>query len=66
MCHKYLQVQLGENINFITGNNGSKHVLNLGGKSAILAALIVALGGKASVTSRGSSVSKLLKEGTRF
>lgn len=57
MCHSYLQMDLLENINFITGRNGS-------GKSAILTALTVALGGRASFTNRASSVSKLLKEGT--
>jgi chromosome segregation ATPase len=59
MCHKYLEVKLGENINFITGNNGS-------GKSAVLAALTTALGGKAKFTDRANSVTKLLKEGETY
>jgi chromosome segregation ATPase len=56
MCHKFVRVNFGENINFLTGRNGS-------GKSAVLTALTVALGGKSSFTNRASSISKLLKEG---
>ena len=59
MCHSYLKVDLGPNINFITGNNGS-------GKSAILTAITIALGGKAKFTNRASSISNLLKEGTQY
>ncbi|KAJ3219759.1 Structural maintenance of chromosomes protein 6 [Dinochytrium kinnereticum] len=57
MCHSYLQVNLNSNINFVIGHNGS-------GKSAILTALTICLGGKASFTNRASSVKNLLKEGT--
>ncbi|KAJ3116400.1 Structural maintenance of chromosomes protein 6 [Phlyctochytrium bullatum] len=56
MCHSYLQVQLNSHINFIIGHNGS-------GKSAILTALTLCLGGKATFTNRASSVKDLLKEG---
>lgn len=49
MCHSHLEVKLGKNINYITGRNGS-------GKSAILTALVVGLGGKASLTNRGNSI----------
>jgi chromosome segregation ATPase len=35
----------------------------LGGKSAILTAIAVCLGGKASFTNRGTSVSSLIKQG---
>ncbi|KAI8922645.1 hypothetical protein BC831DRAFT_498971 [Entophlyctis helioformis] len=56
MCHSYLQVSLGSKINFIVGHNGS-------GKSAILTALTVCLGGKASFTNRGNNIRALLKEG---
>ncbi|KAJ3089195.1 Structural maintenance of chromosomes protein 6 [Quaeritorhiza haematococci] len=57
MCHTYLQVKFGPNINFVIGHNGS-------GKSAILTALTVCLGGKAGFTGRGSNIKSLLKEGT--
>lgn len=38
----------------------------LGGKSAILTALIVGLGGKAQTTNRGSSLKGFVKEGERY
>ncbi|KAH9251522.1 hypothetical protein BASA81_010553 [Batrachochytrium salamandrivorans] len=56
MCHKSLTVNLASGINFITGPNGS-------GKSAIVAALQVALGLKASATGRGSKMSDLIRQG---
>ncbi|KZT57823.1 P-loop containing nucleoside triphosphate hydrolase protein [Calocera cornea HHB12733] len=56
MCHKNLKFNFGPQINFIIGHNGS-------GKSAILTALTVALGGKASATSRASTLKTLIKEG---
>lgn len=57
MTYTHQKVVLGPNINFIYGRNGS-------GKSSVLAALIVALGGKSSATDRGSSVKGLIKNGT--
>ncbi|XP_033499479.1 structural maintenance of chromosomes protein 6 [Epinephelus lanceolatus] len=55
MCHHLLgPFQFGPNVNFIVGNNGS-------GKSAILTALIVGLGGKATVTNRGVSLKDFVK-----
>ena len=38
----------------------------LGGKSAVVTALVVGLGGKASTTSRGSSIKNFVKTGKRF
>ncbi|KAF9140875.1 Structural maintenance of chromosomes protein 6 [Mortierella sp. GBA39] len=56
MCHRHLKVPFGPKINFIIGHNGS-------GKSAILTAIMVCLGGKASVTNRGHSLKALIREG---
>lgn len=56
MCHRNLSISLGPRINFIIGHNGS-------GKSAILTAITVALGGKANTTSRGSSLKDFIREG---
>ncbi|KAH7486634.1 Structural maintenance of chromosomes protein 6 [Fusarium oxysporum f. sp. matthiolae] len=56
MCHERLHVNLGPLINFIVGENGS-------GKSAVLTALTLCLGGKASDTNRGGSLKSFVKEG---
>lgn len=56
MCHTRLHVELGPLINFIVGENGS-------GKSAVLTALTLCLGGKASDTNRGGSLKTFVKEG---
>ncbi|KZT09323.1 P-loop containing nucleoside triphosphate hydrolase protein [Laetiporus sulphureus 93-53] len=56
MCHKYLTFTFGPQINFIIGHNGS-------GKSAVLSALTVALGGKATSTGRGSGLKSFIREG---
>ena len=56
MCHERLHVELGPLINFIVGENGS-------GKSAVLTALTLCLGGKASDTNRGGSLRSFVKEG---
>lgn len=56
MCHNYLEVPLGPLINFIIGHNGS-------GKSAILTAITICLGGKATATNRGQSLKSFIKEG---
>ncbi|XP_018430907.1 PREDICTED: structural maintenance of chromosomes protein 6 [Nanorana parkeri] len=57
MCHAMLgPFRFGPNVNFVVGNNGS-------GKSAVLTALIVGLGGKAATTNRGTSVKGFVKEG---
>ncbi|XP_071999719.1 structural maintenance of chromosomes protein 6 [Engystomops pustulosus] len=57
MCHAMLgPFQFGPNVNFVVGNNGS-------GKSAVLTALIVGLGGKAAITNRGTSIKGFVKDG---
>uniref|UniRef100_A0A7N9AT89 Structural maintenance of chromosomes protein 6 n=1 Tax=Mastacembelus armatus TaxID=205130 RepID=A0A7N9AT89_9TELE len=57
MCHSLLgPFTFGSNVNFVVGNNGS-------GKSAVLTALIVALGGNAQATNRGTSLKGFVKEG---
>ncbi|KAI0912422.1 hypothetical protein F4823DRAFT_199561 [Ustulina deusta] len=57
MCHVKLHVGLGPLLNFIVGENGS-------GKSAVLTAITLCLGGKASATNRGGSLKSFVKEGT--
>lgn len=56
MCHDKLHVSFGPLINFIIGHNGS-------GKSAVLTAITLCLGGKASNTNRGQSLKNFVKEG---
>ncbi|KAF9564177.1 P-loop containing nucleoside triphosphate hydrolase protein [Agrocybe pediades] len=56
MCHKYLKFSFGPQINFIIGHNGS-------GKSAVLSAITVALGGKAASTGRGNGLKSFIREG---
>ncbi|TVY88228.1 Structural maintenance of chromosomes protein [Lachnellula willkommii] len=56
MCHDRLHVELGPLINFVVGLNGS-------GKSAVLTAITLCLGGKAASTNRGSSLKSLIKQG---
>ncbi|KAI0475119.1 P-loop containing nucleoside triphosphate hydrolase protein [Xylariaceae sp. FL0804] len=56
MCHSKLHCELGPLLNFIVGENGS-------GKSAILTAITLCLGGKASATNRGGSLRSFVKEG---
>ncbi|KAH8819615.1 dna repair protein-like protein rad18 [Xylogone sp. PMI_703] len=56
MCHDKFHVVLGPLINFIVGWNGS-------GKSAVMTAITLCLGGKASSTNRGSSLKSLIKAG---
>jgi chromosome segregation ATPase len=56
MCHAHLQIKVGPLINFIIGHNGS-------GKSAVLSALTVCLGGKATATNRSQSLKGFIKEG---
>ncbi|ETS63981.1 hypothetical protein PaG_02317 [Moesziomyces aphidis] len=56
MCHANFSIELSPTLNFIMGRNGS-------GKSTILTALMIALGGKTSSTNRGSSLKDLVKKG---
>lgn len=56
LCHSHMHIELNSDINFIVGQNGS-------GKSAILTALVVALGGNASTTGRGASLKDFVKHG---
>ena len=56
MCHDSFELNLGPQLNFIIGRNGS-------GKSAILTGISVGLGAKATDTNRGSSIKDLIKDG---
>ncbi|KAI9652456.1 MAG: Structural maintenance of chromosomes protein 6 [Alyxoria varia] len=56
MCHSKLSVTFGPLINFIIGHNGS-------GKSAVLTAIQICLGGKATSTNRGQTLKAFIKEG---
>lgn len=56
MCHTRLNCELGPLLNFVVGENGS-------GKSAVLTAITLCLGGKASSTNRGGSLKSFVKEG---
>ncbi|EXC13936.1 hypothetical protein L484_006634 [Morus notabilis] len=55
MCHSNLEIELGDRVNFITGQNGS-------GKSAILTALCVAFGCRAKGTQRASTLKDFIKK----
>ncbi|XWS36962.1 hypothetical protein CRYUN_Cryun19dG0002600 [Craigia yunnanensis] len=59
MCHSSLEIELGEWVNFITGQNGS-------GKSAILTALCIAFGCRAKDTQRASKLNEFIKTGFRI
>ena len=56
MCHTQFHLDLNENINFIVGQNGS-------GKSSVLSAIILALGGSSAFTDRGRGQKNLIKDG---
>ncbi|XP_060667435.1 structural maintenance of chromosomes protein 6A isoform X1 [Ziziphus jujuba] len=59
MCHSHLEIELGDSVNFITGQNGS-------GKSAILTALCVAFGCRAKGTQRASTLKDFIKTGCSY
>ncbi|KZV95368.1 P-loop containing nucleoside triphosphate hydrolase protein [Exidia glandulosa HHB12029] len=52
MCHGHLKLDFGPQTNFI-----------IGGKSAVLSGLTIALGGKATWTGRGSGLKSFIREG---
>ncbi|GBL76156.1 Structural maintenance of chromosomes protein 6 [Araneus ventricosus] len=54
MCHENLTLNFEPHMNFIIGQNGS-------GKSAILTAIILALGGKSSSTDRFTNIKGFVK-----
>lgn len=49
MCHSNFEFTFEDKVNFISGKNGS-------GKSAILTALVIGLGGRTADTNRGHSL----------
>lgn len=59
MCHDSFELTLGPRVNFVIGPNGS-------GKSALLTALVVVLGGRASITSRARKTSDFVMYGKRY
>lgn len=59
MCHSSLEIQFGDHVNFITGQNGS-------GKSAILTALCVAFGCRARGTQRAATLKDFIKTGCSY
>ncbi|KAG8685281.1 Structural maintenance of chromosomes protein 6, partial [Ceratobasidium sp. 395] len=56
MCHSRVTVNFGPQINFVIGHNGS-------GKSAVLSAIAIALGGRSASTGRGTGLKSFIKEG---
>ncbi|KAG7554502.1 Rad50/SbcC-type AAA domain, partial [Arabidopsis suecica] len=59
MCHSNLEIEFGDWVNFITGQNGS-------GKSAILTALCVAFGCRARGTQRAATLKDFIKTGCSY
>ncbi|XP_044380774.1 structural maintenance of chromosomes protein 6B [Triticum aestivum] len=59
MCHSSLHIELGEHVNFITGQNA-------GGKSAILTALCIAFGCRAKNTQRAATIKDFIKTGCSY
>ncbi|KAK9706559.1 hypothetical protein RND81_07G134900 [Saponaria officinalis] len=59
MCHTSLEIEFGDRVNFITGQNGS-------GKRAILTALCVAFGSRARSTNRASTLKDFIKTGCSY
>ncbi|CAF3385119.1 unnamed protein product [Rotaria sp. Silwood1] len=59
MCHTFLEFDFNENLNMVIGNNGS-------GKSAVMNAITLTLGGRATSTSRCSNISRFIQHGKSF
>lgn len=59
MCHESFEVKLGPRVNFVIGPNGS-------GKSALLTALVVVLGGRATTTSRAKRANEFVMYGKKY
>ncbi|XP_071732184.1 structural maintenance of chromosomes protein 6B-like [Rutidosis leptorrhynchoides] len=59
MCHSNMEIELGDRVNFITGQNGS-------GKSAILTALCIGFGCRAKSTDRATTLKEFIKTGCSF
>jgi hypothetical protein len=79
MCHRKMTVDFGRHVNFVTGENGSgtetfrtecaascdfNCYFLFSGKSAIVVAVQLCLGGAARVTGRGQSLATLIREGS--
>ena len=71
MCHRRFTVELGRNLNFITGKNGSGNIIvaclllnSFIGKSAIATAIQLCLGATARTTGRGTNLSTFIREGS--
>nr|XP_043614248.1 structural maintenance of chromosomes protein 6B [Erigeron canadensis] len=59
MCHSHMEIELGDRVNFITGQNGS-------GKSAILTALCIGFGCRAKSTDRATTLKEFIKTGCSY
>ncbi|KAL7582405.1 hypothetical protein Lser_V15G43696 [Lactuca serriola] len=59
MCHTHMEIDIGDRVNFITGQNGS-------GKSAILTALCIAFGCRAKSTDRATTLKEFIKTGCSY
>lgn len=53
MCHENLVINFNRRVNYLIGSNGS-------GKSAIITAIVIGLGGRASDTNRSDSIKSKL------
>ncbi|KAH3762508.1 structural maintenance of chromosome protein [Pelomyxa schiedti] len=56
MCHERLELAFGPHVNFVVGVNGS-------GKSALLIAISLCLGAKATFSQRGTALKTFIKSG---